>query len=295
MSRRRILALVVIFGLLASAAGFGYRWLTSSTPVSFQKAITEYRQEVKVGLRSLAQASADTTRVGAEETVPNRSGESAKHHPTREDLGTPSIDARSADINIRFPEPGVYTWRTRGFEETTPGVRRAFPPESRRVVSHRENVGWTSRHMYSDQHDEWLDLALTGRGVIILAYQLRINFGPFKSERARTYDPPILGVPSPTGLEETWQGSWSDGAGTYEGRTFQHTTMRIGDKDIEVWGNELAVKIRGDEHGEATFRFWWSPRHMMTVKEEGNITMHRGSRTYHRESLITMVSTEPNR
>lgn len=294
-SRRFLLVTLCVLVLLASATGVGYQWLTTSDAIELRRALSDFRDQASESGGERAHrlaANPDSTQsnihhdAGADRYVPPS--------PRSVDgwLGSPNA---ATPFVIRFPEVGVYTWQTRGFEETTPGIRRPLPAESRRTITHRSNAGWTSHHQYSDQHDEKLELALTARGVVLLTYHFQTRFGPFTSERSKVYDPPILAAPSPPRLDETWDGSWSEGAGTYSGRTFDHTTMRIGSKEIEVWGNELTLKISGEEHGEATFRFWWSPEHVMTVKEEGTITIRSGPRSYHRESEMTLVSMEPAR
>lgn len=294
MRLRRFLPILASLMLLASAAGLGYRWLTASDAVELRRALSDFRDRSSSSGEELAQGRAagpDSSSAGdihdqADGYVP------PSPRPAKGWLGSPTA---ATPFLIRFPDVGVYTWQTRGFEETTPGIRRGLPAESRRTVTHRSNAGWTTHHQYSDQHEEQLDLALTARGVVVLSYYFQTRFGPFTSERSKVYDPPILAAPSPPKLGETWGGSWSDGAGTYSGRTFDHTTMRADGEEIDVWANELILTFSGEDHGQATFRFWWSPEHVMTVKEIGTIRIQSGARSYHRESEMTLVSTEPAR
>lgn len=290
--RLSLLALV----LLASATGLGYRWVTASDAVELRRALSDFRdQSPGSGQEPLQGLSAipDSSNEGNIRSDPDAEAyASASPAPAKGWLGSPTA---GTTLLIRFPDVGVYTWQTKGFEETTPGIHRALPEESRRTITHRSTAGWTTHHQYSEQHEEELDVALTARGLVVLSYYFQTRFGPFASERSKVYTPPVLAAPSPPKLGETWEGSWSDGAGTYSGRTFDHSTIRIDGEEIDAWANELTLTFSGEDSGRATFQFWWSPEHMMTVKEIGTITIQSGARSYHRESEMTLLSTKPAR
>lgn len=284
MSRRQVVVAGAV-ALLLLASGLGYRWIKTSTLRSAEEAVAWFRaQEEAVARQRPGVPLPVATVVPTEE--PGTPGTSGTFEPT--------VPPQKF---LRRPETGVYSWHTDGYEETSPGARRGFPSESHRIVTHQPGGWWTNHHIYSEEHQEWLTsgLSSTDDQGAVHSRRVRILLGPLSWDRETVYDLPLHVVRSSPKVGDEWASSWADGAGTYTGRTFEHTTVRVGGEEVEVWGNELRFRVSGRERGHMTLRFWWSREHVMTVREEGDTAIRHSLGTYRSEWRLELESLRPKR
>lgn len=297
LARARALLIAAVLLLLAGIGGVGYRWMTQSTLVSKDEAVARFRESPRQDER----ATSSVGRTGQKADQPNADAPAAGNDAevsagsaTRRANAGATSPPPPIGLDRRAPEPGVYTYRTEGFEQA--GVRRQYPPESQRIVTHQMGGRWRNHHIFSDEHEEWFEQGLTDAGGVMFYRRVRVSFGPLTVDRTITFDPPALGVPFPFELGRTWQGSWSGPtSGTYTGKTFDHTTLRIDGENVEVWGNELHMRMTGENEGEVHIKLWIAPRYSLSVKEEADMTMQGGPGTYHSEYTLTILSLTPKR
>lgn len=284
MSRRRMLFLGV-GGLLLAGGLLGYRWLVTSTPQTTDQVVARFRVyeeaaagEASVGFPRAVRTLSPTAEPGSSDPVP-----------------IPGATVLSDRLRRR-PEPGVYSWDTEGYEEVTPGVRRAFPSLSHRIITRDQGPTWTMHHIYSEEHQEWVTAGPCWMDqCLIVNRRLRIILGPLTWDRETDYEPALHLLRAPQEVGARWVGSWANGAGVYSGRIFEHTEVNVGGEPVEVWGVEFRAQVTGRERGKMIIRFWWSPEHIMSVREEGETTIRQGAGSYRSEWKISLRSLRPRR
>jgi hypothetical protein len=269
--------------LVLVASGLGYRWLTSSRPVSAQAAVTQYRS----GQPALAAAT----------SAPRSASAPTHATPTAMPTKSTSVVPSKADPLAWWhaPRPGVYTYRTVGYEEAT--FSRDYPPESQRIIDTSDGA-YKNHHIFSQEHEEWYALRPTARGAEMLYRRLHITFGPLTVDDTVTLKPPLLAVAVPYQLGRTWKGSWSGiTSGTYTAKTIAHRTIRIGDEDVDVWVNQLKLTTHGEYEGTVDVKLWYAPRLGTTAREDGVYEIRPSDMpvTYHSKYTITLESTDPHR
>jgi hypothetical protein len=192
-----------------------------------------------------------------------------------------------------IPPSGVYTYDTTGYEQAT--VSRSYPPQSQRIVD-TTNGRFDNHHIFSQEHEEWFSLRATSAGGVMLRRRIRVTFGPVTVDDTVVFDPPLLGVPIPYRLGQTWRGSWKgDTYGTYTGKTVDHRTIHVAGRSIEVWKEQLEVVAHGRLTGTVDTTLWWAPKLGLDVREDGTYDVReRGvPGTYHTQYTITLASTRP--
>lgn len=289
MTRRWVVAFLAVADFAVLVASGGILWLERSSPVSVAEAVRRYRTE----LRDLP-ASPDTG------TVPASRSESPGTRPTEPSSGPapvgPASPTKTPEPNVFAPPaPGVYSWRTHGWEQGGV-VRRELPSESQRIVTREDARRWTSHHLFSNDHEEWFDAVLSGDGASTIYHRARIAFGPVGDDRSMTFEPPVEFARFPLQVGRRWEGAWSGPtSGRYRSYTFERTRLRIGDRTVEAWGTETVMTFWGEITGEATTIVWIAPAVGMSVKErhDRRVRMDRGD--YRSDITITLLDAEPRR
>jgi hypothetical protein len=193
------------------------------------------------------------------------------------------------------PNPGVYTWHTEGYEEAL-GIGRRFPSESQRVVTVPDQQGYDYHHFYSEEHQQWFEGRLSDHGIVVPHVRERVAFGPFDAEIEVHFEPAMAFIKLPFAVDRAWTGAWSgETFGTYSGRIFERTTMRVGSSSVDAWGIHVRIKMHGEIEGRQDIRAWIAPAERTTVREEYNVTGRlRGEPgTYHGEWTSVLASLEP--
>lgn len=287
----------------------GYRWMTSSTPVSQATALDIFRAETtdtessgradrrngtapkntpkgtRAQQRKSAPSAAGTTPQG-----PQRSASTG----TTQDARTRANDGKVPEGEQRPPEEGVYSWDTKGYEEAG-GARRSLPEESQRIITHHAR-GWKQHHYFSEQREIWTTFQLTDQGTAISYQRNKVVFGPITNDSFIDFAPPMLVGPRLLDVGHTWEGSW-DGKtyGTYEGKTFERVTLDIGGEAVEAFGVQVDIHLEGEQRGDVIAQVWIAPEYSMTVKEHFIQNVRAGVGAYHAEWTITLKSLEPRR
>ena len=293
--------------LLLAGAG-AYRWVTLSTPVTQDDALAIFRSEARAADDSVSSArpgksskavpqqkkrSQRSRRVATDPASAPRSAGSRAAAPT-----DPSTSgARRSDtvqVERRPPKEGVYSWDTEGYEEAG-GARRSFPEESQRIITHDEG-GWKQHHYFSDQREIWTTFRLTDDGAAISYQRNKVVFGPITNDSHIDFAPPMLVGPRALEVGQRWAGTWDgDTYGSYTGRTFERVVMDIGGVDVEAFGIELNITLKGDQQGEVLARVWVAPKYSMTVREDYVQDVRANVGNYHGEWSMTLKSLKPRR
>lgn len=283
--RMRSTALIAALAVVAAGvAGLGYRWLTTSRPVTEASAVQTYRAEHPVA------SSATPAPTAAPRSTPARvsSGVTASAGQV---VATASPSATSW---LHVPASGVYTYDTTGYERAT--FSRNYPSQTQRIV---DTTGgrYDNHHIFSQEHEEWFSLHPTASGGVMLKRRIRVTFGPVTIDKTVVFNPGLKGVPFPYVLGQSWSGSWGgDPSGTYTGKTTNHTTVDIGGRNVEVWVEDVTAHVTGSISGTIFVRLWWAPSLGIDAREDGIYDMQaRGvPGTYHTQYTVTLHSVTPH-
>ena len=301
-----LVAAGVVTTLLLGFAG--YRWMTSSTPVSQARALDIYRAGAGDDDGSDTAAAADTVASTSKDTERKKQRMSARPAAAAAPRTTPQTSAAGAarsdrarttedkvvEVERRPPEEGVYSWDTRGYEEAG-GARRSLPEESQRIITHHPR-GWKQHHYFSEQREIWTTFQLTDRGAAISYQRNKVVFGPITNDSHIDFDPAMLVGPRVLEVGQTWSGSWEGKTyGTYEGKTFERVVLDIGGEEVETFGIEVNIRLEGEQEGNVIAKVWIAPEYSMTVKEHFIQNVSTGVGSYHAEWTITLKSLEPRR
>lgn len=289
-----MLALALVQVLVATGV-LGFRWLTASTPVEVSQALERFRSGGDT--TDLADADVPTgSIVPVVEPTPSPTP-NPKAKPSRSPSPSP---ATPTPVPLGFPiEPpasGVYEWDTVGWEQAA-NLRRDLPDRSVRLISSNNSRTWMNEHEYSEQHTDWFPLTISEQGVFNASFRARVVFGPFTQDQTLRFDPPLRFATFPSAVGQRWEGAFTGGSsGTYNGRTFERTSMDVGGERVDVWGIEVAMELHeGEVTGTVVSKIWVAERHRLTVKEEWRQDLVSGPGSYRGEWTITLRSLMPRR
>lgn len=287
----------------------GYRWMTTTTPVSQDKAVELFRSETAdsaeepvSGANASGSRQIDSKRAskpGRKNARPAAASAPRQSKPvaaagTRASSSSPSEGEGVVYVRDEPPEEGVYSWHTEGYEEAG-GARRSMPEESQRIVTLHDR-GWKQHHYFSEQREIWTTFLSTDRGAAISYQRNKVVFGPITNDSFIDFAPPMLVGPRGLEVGQTWKGSWEgETYGNYEGRTFERVVLDIGGEQVEAFGIRVDIHLRGEQRGDVVAEVWVAPEYAMTVKEHFIQDVSAGVGNYHAEWTITLKSLEPRR
>ncbi len=306
----KIILTISLIVLLGVGAGI-YSTFNDSTAVTAEQALEEFRSQREATGRShrKERTGGGARAVGRSDDRPQVRATN-KHRSSRADQGsavggveaTPRgaqtseprrTDDRAPRYPLAPPAEGVYAWSVEGYEEA-PGVRRDLPTRSHRIITHDGKDRWIEHHVFSEQREEWFDLVIARQGVSTAAVRNKVQIGPLNVDETVVFDPPVLVGRFPFEVGATWEGQWSGTTrGHYTARTFDHTSLVIGGKRVEVWATEVVMEMQGDVNGTATTRSWVSPKHRLVVKQYQDTRVENGPGTYHHEWTGQLLSLDP--
>jgi hypothetical protein len=307
ISWKKALSITAATLLLVGIAG--YKWMTTSTPVSREHALDVFHEEQSAARKSddsgRSEAAKDSrpghepggrsdagrghVRAGATGAAGTASSASVSHSQTH--AATKSKPPPGSASTL--PEEGVYSWHTEGYEEAS-GARRSFPEESQRIVTLDGHGGWNQHHYFSEEREIWTHFRVPDGDASIASQRNKVVFGPVTNDSTIDFSPPMLVGPSTMRVGQTWSGEWSgDTYGSYTGRTFEHTTLTIGDKQVETWAVEVDMHMEGEIQGDVLARVWVAPKYGLTVKEYYVQDVKASVGSYHGEWTMTLKSLRP--
>ena len=320
---RKAISIVTVMSVIVGVVGFfGYRWLTSVTPVTRGQALQMFKEESRVADEAAAKEASDAkasgsrnagekssgkdgnaSDEGSKSTGSGGGGSSPEEDQTAVAAGTGSDEStatpagkRSGSKDYKYPttpDEGVYSWATEGWEEAA-GIRRDFPKESQRIITASDGDSYKQHHYFSEEREIWSEFVTSDKGMHMASQRNRAKFGPVTNDSTIDFSPPMLvGLANPQ-VGQTWSGRWQGRtSGTYQARIFDHGKMTIGGESLEVWGYELRIEMRGELDGSVHARIMYSPEHALTVQEHYTQDIQSERGRYQAEWQMTLKSTTP--
>ena len=308
---RRAIAIGVVSVMVVGYGG--YRWVTTSTPVDRDAAVALFRAENETSAaderdtdeaskpdrdRSSARSRSgppkkdasrgETSRTATKVTV------AAAAAPSRQNDGAPARQSRPARPSPPPPpKEGVYSWDTDGWEQAA-GLRRDMPKESQRIVTHNRDGSYVNHHYFSEEREIWTQFRFSKRGAELMWQRNKVKFGPVTNDSRIDFAPPMIVGTATMQVGDRWEDTWSGKtSGDYTSHVFEHVTMRIGDEDVDVWGIEYEINLRGEQRGTVDAKVWYAPDYSMTVQERYIQDVEASGGRYHAEWSMTMQSVHP--
>jgi hypothetical protein len=301
--------LVVLLGV---GVGSLYASMKRSTAVSTESAVAEFREErSKTKAKAKAAKNRRTKNSNPKKTSTNKpkqrqakgssgvvaaqevaTDQSRSQASTRGGAERSNGGARDS-ISVERPAEGVYRWTIDGFEQG-PGVRRDLPRKSHRIINHEGKDDWVEHHIFSEQKEQWFGLTISREGVAARQVRNRVEMGPVTVDRTVVFNPVMFVSRFPYAMGQKWEGEWSgDTSGSYKGKTFDHGTLTIGGKEVEVWATEVVMEMRGEVEGDVLTRSWVAPDYHMVVKQYQEANVRSGPGEYYSEWMGQVNSLRP--
>lgn len=312
------IAFVVVVAL-SIGGSLTYASMKKSTAVSAEDALAEFAAATETDDEAAKEQSSEadaTARKQRSQKGARRGGQSNKERtvaaPSTSEAGSPRRPSKAggapetaAAPNDRPkpaarserapPEDGVYAWSIDGYEQA-PGIRRDLPSRSHRVITHDGENAWTEHHIFSEQREQWMNVAVSPEGVMARSVRNRVEMGPVVVDNTIIFNPVMFVARYPSKVGQTWRGSWSGKtSGTYTAQTFEKTTVVIEGEEIEVYASEVIMDMRGEVEGRAITRSWYSLEHGMVVKQYQKMDVKSGPGNYRSEWSGQVLSLEPRR
>lgn len=318
---RKVAAIGAALAVIVSITGFfGYRWLTTVTPVTQDQALELYKAEARSsdqggGGESATKPGGDrdpvkdaAKKVPASKDAPGpgskpppgpgpaAAGSTAAQPASSGTGGRSSSKPKAAtDYERATPEEGVYSWATDGWEEAA-GIRREFPDESQRIITASNGSGWKQHHFFSEEREIWSSFVISQQGAHMAMQRNRAKFGPVTNDSTIDFAPPMLVAPADLKVGYTWNGRWEGKtSGSYTGQIFDHGVMEIGGQKVEVWGMRLNIQLRGELDGTVLAEVMLAPKYALTVKEHYTQDLQSDKGRYRAEWTMTLKSLNPRR
>ena len=314
---KKAVAVIATVSVVVAALGFfGYRWLTTSTPMTRAKAVEMFQEESKAadaekGSRAAAASNSESKKSSAGHEQAEGKGSGTGGGGSSPDEETTAVAAgsgtstkseggtaekkRAADAGPTTPAEGVYSWSTDGWEEAQ-GIRRDFPEESQRIITASDGDSFKQHHYFSEEREIWSEFVITEDGAHVAMQRNKAKFGPVTNDSRVDFSPPMLVGKADPKVGEAWKGSWEGKtSGDYTARVFDHGRITIGDETLEVWGYEIHMEMRGELNGTVDARVLFSPKYALTVQEHYKQHIESGRTRYRAEWTMQLKSTTPQR
>lgn len=313
---RKAIAILATTAVVVTALGFfGYRWFTTSTPVSRDRALDMFKEE---SAANAADQDSDKDKSSADSANKEQNKKSADDGSKNSGSGgggsSPSTVAAAAgsgsnssgnkagrksrpaaDYGRNSPEEGVYSWATDGWEEAA-GIRREFPEESQRIITASDGDSWKQHHYFSEEREIWSEFVRTDAGAHVASQRNRAKFGPVTNDSTVTFDPPMLVGPSDLEVGATWNGTWEGKtSGSYSARISGHGEMNIDGKIVEVYEFDYRMELRGELDGTVIAKVRLAPKYALTVYEHYTQDLQSDKGRYRADWEMTVKSVVPQR
>ena len=315
---RKAIGVLTVASVVVAALGFfGYRWMTTTTPVTRDRALDMFKAEsaaAKTGSdeggageqankhRDKTNKKNEATSGGNESSGSGGGGSSpstvaaaAGSGSQNESSGKRSSQKPGADYDRSSPEEGVYSWATDGWEEAA-GIRRQFPEESQRIITASNGTSWKQHHYFSEEREIWSDFVITEQGAHMAKQRNRAKFGPVTNDSTIDFAPPMRVGPSNLEVGYAWNGKW-DGKtyGSYAGRIVGEGQMNIDGKVVDIYAIELRIELKGELEGTVLAEVRLAPKYALTVYEHYTQDLQSDKGRYRAEWEMTIKSMDPQR
>ncbi len=201
-----------------------------------------------------------------------------------------------------LPPPGVYDYRTSGFEGlSVGGISRAFPPSSEMVVTAASCT--TVRWVPFEQHVEGLVECADPNGAVGMASALSQEeiAGVRTTETIRCPGNAYFVPPSPT-AGERWRATCHIGhhGVAFSGRVLGWSSVAVGGHAQPALHLRLTLAFSGSEAGTNPTDYWVSPSNGLILREQEAVDLSQrngplGSVRYREEMTVAIASLDAAR
>lgn len=311
-----ILALIIIQGVAAYSA------LTTSTEVTRTDALAEFHRRQSQSTASPAPGSSQpgSGPPGAQSSPGSGSVPAGgAGGPGGTKAGSPQPGNPQCDWNCptsyTVPDPGVYEYFQCGREtgqcdgsasepkghEVLGVVGRDLPDRGQRIVATQDNTHWNNIHVYSEEHREEFDLAVSPSELVNSRYKVDLTVGGHTEVNDIRQNPPYRLVRFPVSLGDSWTGHWVDANG---GGDADYTTTVVGKEELTIggvkvrtWKIESRITLLGPKtRGSVHFIAWVAPDRRTDMQEyyDQDLTNEQNI-PYKATWMVTLVKLEPQR
>ncbi len=311
--RRAVATMSVIAVIVAALGFFGYRWMTTVTPVSRDRALDMFKEESATNAKAGKDAASKSGASGTNENKAASNSDNDKDSGSGGGGSSPSTVAAaagsgtttsksssgnakaSASYGRSSPQEGVYSWATDGWEEAA-GIRREFPEESQRIITASDGDSWKQHHYFSEEREIWSEFVRTDEGAHVATQRNRAKFGPVTNDSTVTFDPPMLVGPSDLQVGATWEGTWEGKtSGSYSARISGHGEMNIDGKVVEFYEFDYRMHLQGELDGTVIATVRLAPKYALTVYEHYTQDLQSERGRYRADWEMTVKSVVPQR
>ena len=323
--RRTVLVVAVVL-LLLDAMALVFR--TRSVPLTVGQAVRTYRAHMAAG---------GPSRVGRFPTSPSGSaaGTSPAHSPGAASGGAApdggasggmapasaspggatgggagsggsaaasGSSAAGAPAPVRLPSPGVYVYRTNGYEKlSSPGSQRQFPSQTTITVTPDGQSCQHERWEPVQQH--WEDYRLCSPGGAEVDFESEsseVSFYNVGEQTSMTCQQPSWWRPPTDGPGTTWQYTCSGGGATYvsKGTVVGIENISVGGQSVPTIHLHVDTTISGAEQGDSPEDLWLAVSNSAIVRavETADATQSAGPFghvQYHEQVELDLTSMTP--
>lgn len=179
----------------------------------------------------------------------------------------PSPTPTQTPLNILWPEPGTYWYKTHGSEDRGLVILTHidYPARTRRIITLVSQSYFLSeveeKHIFSEPDTYWR--------VTTERYQKRTDLTRFyNSGGDQEVDvrptPPLIAEKFPYRVGNSWSGSWTGNIyGSYTRKVAARGELLISGEDVEVFKLETYLTFHGEYEGSAYMEDWISPKYKL--------------------------------
>ena len=210
----------------------------------------------------------------------------------RHDQQDPATGAGS-----RLPAPGVYSYRTSGYERLSlAGISRSFPSSSEVVVT--DAACATVRWVPFEQHMEGLVECSGRNGAVGMVSALSDEeIAGVRTTEVIHCPAGAYFMPAHPAPAQRWSATCHAGsqAVAFGGRVLGWSTIAVHGRHEPALHTRLTLTFRGEEHGSNPTDYWVSPTTGLILREQEAVDLSQrtgplGSVRYQEQMAITLTS-----
>ncbi len=205
-------------------------------------------------------------------------------------------DSSSADRSS-LPAPGVYNYRTSGYERlSVAGISRSFPSSSEVVVT--DTGCATVRWVPFEQHMEGLVECSEGNGAVGMVSALSDEeIAGVRTTEVIHCPTDAYFLPADPVAGRRWSATCHTGSQPvgFEGRVLGWSSIAVHGRHERALHTRLTLTFRGGERGSNPTDYWVSPTTGLILKESEAVDLSQktgplGSVSYQEQMAITLTS-----
>ena len=216
--------------------------------------------------------------------------------------GTHQVAASGSTTSFDvMPAEGVYMFEGNGIEDIN-GIKRDFPSESHRIITHEDRDTWQEHHVFGEDRESWTRITTGDAGRFVHSQRHLIGIaGQIVRDTNAPFHPPLHAVRFPLRSDGGWSGRFEgrsepdgdDYTGRYRVHVLGKERWVVGSTAVRVFGYEMDAEFEGELEATVTVRYWFAPSHGITVHEYYSIDAKVKGLDYHAEWDVRLLSLVP--